>query len=266
MNTNIAFIGTGKMGQALIKGLLDFGMSRSRLTAADADPKIRRAIAKSLPIRVTADNVAAARGADIIVLAVKPQQLPEVIEGLAAHVSRRQVVISIAAGITLRWLEARLPGVPVVRVMPNLLVRVGLGFSAVARSQHTSARHLAMARAVFEAVGIVAELPERHFDAITAVSGSGPAYVFFLVKCWEEAARSLGLPAAAASDAIRQTLLGSALLLQSHEPAQQLIRQVASKKGTTEAALKVLARRNVSAHFAEALRAAATRSKALSWS
>jgi pyrroline-5-carboxylate reductase len=116
-------------------------------------------------------------------------------------------------------------------------------------------------------VGGVVELPERHFNAITAVSGSGPAYLFFLIHAWEEAARSLGLPASIVAQAIRQTVDGSVrLLCSSGEPAAVLIGKVASKGGTTEAALKVLSRRHVSAHFVQALRAAARRSKELSWS
>jgi pyrroline-5-carboxylate reductase len=174
-------------------------------------------------------------------------------------------VISIAAGRPLRWLQARLPGIAVMRAMPNLPATVGCGFSAVAAGCCATPRDRAMARALFGAVGQVLELPERHFHAITAVSGSGPAYVFFLARAWEQAARSLGLPPAAASSAIRQTLRGSLALLES-SPASpgELIAKVASKKGTTEAALTVLAKRRVSTHVIEALRAAARRSKALS--
>ena len=261
----IAFIGAGKMGQALIRGLLTSGVARAHLTAADADAGIRRAAAKAFRIRVTADNAAAARRADVVVIAVKPQQLPEVLPALARVIRRRQLVISIAAGTTLRWLQARLPGVPIVRAMPNLPATVGQGFTALARGRHAGARHLATARKIFEAAGTVVDLPERQFDAITAVSGSGPAYVFYLVKCWEDAARSLGMPASAASAAIRQTLVGSVALLESSGlPAEELIRRVASKKGTTEAALNVLARRRVASHFQEAVQAAARRSRALS--
>lgn len=263
----IAFIGSGKMGQALIKGLMASGTPARHLAAADADAGIRRAVANAFRIRVTADNAAAAKGADVLVLAVKPQQFPEVIGALSAHVTRTQLVISIAAGIPVRWLEQRLRGVPVVRVMPNLPATVGQGFAAMVRGRHATAKHLAVARTIFEAAGTVVELPERHFDAITAVSGSGPAYVFFLVACWEAAAKSLGLPPAAAAAAIRQTLVGSVALLESSGlPAGELIRRVASKKGTTEAALKVLAKRKVAAHVREAVQAAARRSRALRWS
>jgi pyrroline-5-carboxylate reductase len=216
---------------------------------------------------VTEDNLEVVRRSNIVILAVKPQQFAEVVAGIAPTITRGQLIISIAAGITLRWLQERLPDVPLVRVMPNLPATVGCGFSAVVLGRSTGARHRAKALALFQTVGEVVELPERHLDAITAVSGSGPAYVFFLVQMWEAAAASLGLPRSVAERAIRQTLEGSLRLLQaSGEPASVLMGKVASKRGTTEAALKVLARQRVSVHFMEALRAAARRSKELSWS
>ena len=255
------------MGQALIKGLLATGVSPRRLWAADAHDAPRRQVARRFRIRVTGDNIEVARHARILVLAVKPQQCPDVLKQLRGHLTSRHLVISIAAGITLRWLQTRLPGIAVVRVMPNLPAKVGCGFSVISIGRSTRPRHRATALALFGAVGDVLELPERHFDAVTAVSGSGPAYVFFLVQAWEQAARSLGLPPAAAASAIRQTLRGSVCLLRSSSAtAGALIGQVASKKGTTEAALTVLAQRRTARHLVEAIRAAARRSKALSWS
>ena len=262
----IGIIGTGTMGQALMRGLLARGLSRQRLLAADPNPVRRRQASRRFHVSVSDENVRVVKRAAIVILAVKPQQFPELLAQVAPHLSRRHLVISIAAGIRLRWLQERLPGVPLVRVMPNLPATIGRGFSAIALGRSAAARHRAIARAIFEAVGEVVELPERHFDAITAVSGSGPAYVFFLVQAWEEAARSLGLPPAVAARAIRQTLSGSARLLQaSAEPARVLTGKVASKGGTTEAALRVLAKRRVLAHLVEAIRAAARRSRALSW-
>ena len=255
------------MGQALMRGLLAQGVSRRALLAADADPVMRSTVQRRFHVRVTHDNVAVVRRCDVVILAVKPQQFPDVLRRIGSHVTRRQVVMSIAAGITLRWLQARLRGVPVVRIMPNLPATVGCGFSAIALGRAAGPRHRAIACAVFGAVGKVVELPERYFDAVTAVSGSGPAYVFFLVDAWERAARSLGVPSSVASMAIHQTLEGSVQLLRSAgEPASVLVGNVASKGGTTEAALAVLAKRRVAAHFLEALRAAARRSRELSWS
>jgi pyrroline-5-carboxylate reductase len=301
MNTlrglTIGIIGAGKMGQALIQGLLAHGLPPRALSAADPSGAARRAVSRRFRIRVTSRNRGVVQRSDVVVLAVKPQQFPELMAEIASALSPRprhqahrargrdvaphrgvtqgtrgsargapQLVISIAAGIRLRWLETRLPGIPLVRAMPNLTATVARGFSAIALGRRATARHRTIAESVFGAVGEVVELPERCFDAITAVSGSGPAYVFFLVRMWEAAARSLGLPKAVAERAIRQTLKGSVRLLEaSGEPPAALLAKVASKGGTTEAALARLAKRRVAEHFREALRAAANRSKALSF-
>ena len=142
---------------------------------------------------------------------------------------------------------------------------IGCGFAGVAAGRGTTQRHRGIALAIFGSVGAAVELPERHLNALTAVSGSGPAYVFFLVDAWERAAARLGLPPAVAARAIRSTLSGSARLLALNESPAELIRKVASKRGTTEAALTVLTRRRVAAHVIEALRAAARRARELSW-
>ena len=263
----VSVIGAGKMGQALLKGLLASGVSRHRLRAADASSMIRGRVSRRFGLTARQDNIVTARGADVIILAVKPQQMSEVTAQLAPHLRRNQLVISIAAGITLRWLQVRLKGLPVIRVMPNLPATVGSGFSAIAPGRAATVRHRAMAIALFGAVGAVCEVPERQLDAVTAVSGSGPAYVFFLAQIWQQAAQSLGLSPKVAERAIRATLEGSVRLWQaSGESPDVLINKVASKGGTTEAALKVLVTRRVAAHFLEALRAAARRSKELSCS
>lgn len=263
----IGFIGAGAMGQALMRGLIGRGVPRVSLSASDPSGQVRRAVRSVLRVRVGLDNLAVLRHADIVVLAVKPQQCPEVIAQIAPHLAGRHLVLSIAAGISLRWLEARLPGIPVVRAMPNLPATIGRGFATIALGREAAPAHRAIAFAIFGAAGDVVELPERHFDAITAVSGSGPAYVFFLAEAWLQAARALGLPQEIAEQAIGRTLEGSVELLRvSNEPASRLIQRVASKGGTTEAALSVLAARRVSASWVAALQAAARRSKALSWS
>jgi pyrroline-5-carboxylate reductase len=263
-NLSVGFIGAGTMGQALIRGLLAQGIAPRKLRAMEIDPAKRHAL-KRLGVAAMTDHRLLVQWADTIVLAVKPQQYPDVLSVLAPYLSRTQLVISIAAGITLRWLKARLPNQPIIRVMPNLPATVGCGFFAMAFNRAANLRHRTIARQMFSVAGKVVELPERYFDAITAVSGSGPAYVFFLVGAWSAAARTLGLPASIAKEAILQTLVGSARLLQTtREPASILLQKVASKRGTTEAALKVLAKRHVAAHVVEALHAAAKRSAALS--
>ena len=260
----IGFVGAGTMGQALIQGLMAQGVPCRLLGAADANMKTRHTVRARFGIWTTADNTALAERSDVIILAVKPQQCPEVARQLAGSLNRRHLVISIAAGVTLRWLVARLPGVPIARVMPNLPSTVGCGFAGISAGRGATRRHRDIALAIFGSVGAAVELPERHLNAVTAVSGSGPAYVFFLVEALERAARSLGLPAPVASAAVRWTLEGSVRLLEASgvSPAE-LISRVASKRGTTEAALAVLERRRVAAHVIEALRAAERRAREL---
>ncbi len=254
------------MGQALLRGLLATGIPARRLRAADPRASVRRAVAKALRIAVSPDGRAMVRNTNVIVLAVKPQQMADAVAAIAPRVTRRQLVVSIAAGIPVRWFETRLRGIPVIRLMPNLAATRGQAYTAMACGRHATARHRRLAVALCEAVGTAVALPERHFDAITAISGSGPAYVFFLADAWQAAARRLGLPAAVAARAVLQTLHGSlALLAEGRTPAARLIHRVASKGGTTEAALRVLARRRVRAHLLEAIAAAARRSRELSW-
>ena len=252
------------MGQALIAGLIARGVRPRALLAADPSGAARARL-RALGVRTTQDNCHVACEADIILLAVKPQEMPPVLEGIACCLTPRQLVISIAAGITLRYLSARLPKSPIIRVMPNLPATVRKGFTAYAGGRIATPRHRAAVHAIFGAVGEVVELPERLLDAVTAVRGSGPAYVFLLAQMWEEAAMVLGLPAGVAKRAVRQTLAGSVELLAGDRlTPREWIARVASKKGTTEAALRVLATRHVDRHFTEALRAAANRSRALS--
>jgi pyrroline-5-carboxylate reductase len=254
------------MGQALIQGLIRDGAARPALGAADRDAAARSAVRRRFRVWTTPDNAALVRRSDIIVLAVKPQQCPDVVAALAPSLETRHLVVSIAAGVTLTWLARRLPRARLMRVMPNLPATVGQGFSGIAAGRGATRRDRAVVRAMFEAVGDAVDVPERLLNAVTAVSGSGPAYVFLLVEAWERAARELGLPPRVAQLAVARTLEGSAKLLAA-TPASpgELIRRVASKRGTTEAALRVLARGRVAAHVRAAVRAAERRARALAW-
>jgi pyrroline-5-carboxylate reductase len=262
----IGFIGAGKMGAALIAGLRRAGVPGRRVLAADPDAAARRRAAR-MGARVTSDPCRVACAADVLVLAVKPQQMAGVLGPLTPCLAHRPLVVSIAAGVTLRWLQRRLPGCPVVRVMPNLPATVGCGFAALAAGRRVRPRHLRVAEALLGASGAVCRLPERHLDAVTAVSGSGPAYVLYLVASWQRAAQELGLPRGVAEQAIRRTLAGTLALWEaSGLPPAALIRQVASKGGTTEAALRQFARGRVGGQLRAGIRAAARRSRALAWS
>jgi len=252
------------MGTALIKGLLAVGVSRHRLLAAEIRPSQRRRVANTLRIRVTVDVAHVMAKSTIVVLAVKPQELGRIVTTMRAA-SRKPLVISIAAGITTRWLEQRLGRTAVIRAMPNTAARVGTSIVAVTRGRFATQQHLTLAQTLFQAVGETVIVPERLMNAVTAVSGSGPAYFFWLTAELARAGQAVGLPRATAARLARQTAIGSAgLLARSDEAPEALIAQVASKRGTTEAALKVFTRRRMAAIIRDAVRAAARRAAQLS--
>ena len=260
-------IGAGHMGQALIRGLLQAGVPSGRVVVVEADASTRQRARREFRVRgAPLDEVA--KRCDVIIIAVKPQDLPPVLDQLACGLrtrGRQPLVISIAAGVRLAALEGRLSRVPVVRVMPNLPAKVGCGISAIATGRAVRAPHLALARAIFGCVGEVIELPERLFDAVTAISGSGPAYLFLIFKALRDAGSRAGLPTSVAQRLALRTAAGSVELAEtSHQTLEDLIAQVASKRGTTEAALNVFRRRRLAEIIEAGVAAAIRRSRALS--
>ncbi len=218
-------------------------------------------------VHASADNRWAARDAQIILLAVKPQHMKSVLQDLGPVIRQSQLVLSIAAGMTTGFIETFLDkGVPVIRIMPNTPALVGQGAAAPSRAAATrKAAHEKMARGIMETVGTVVTVSEKDMDAVTAVSGSGPAYVFYLAEAMKEAGIRLGLAPHVADQLVRQTIKGAgALLAQSHEEAHTLRQRVTSPGGTTEAALKVMEKSKVRVIFLKALKGAAERSRELS--
>ena len=210
-------------------------------------------------------NAEAARQADTIVLAVKPQDMDVLLAELAPLVTPDRLIVTIAAGITTSAIERQLAdGVPVVRVMPNTPALVGEAMSAVAAGAHASADHLERAEELFRPVGKVVRLPESQLDAVTALSGSGPAYVFYLVEAMTDAGILLGLPRAVAHELIVQTVYGAAVMLrETGEHPVALREAVTSPAGTTIAAIRELENHGVRAAFLSALEAARDRSREL---
>jgi len=260
-------VGGGNMGEALIAGLVRSGHWKpSQITVCDVRPDQLAQLQLRYKVRASADNRWAARDADILLLAVKPQHMKHVLEELGPVIRKSQLVLSIAAGIPSSFIENYLAkGVPVIRIMPNTPALVGLGMAALARGGSAKEPHERMARGIMETVGAVVTVPEDHMDAVTAVSGSGPAYVFYLAEAMLGAGIELGLAPHVADQLVRQTLKGAgALLAQSHEEAHTLRQRVTSPGGTTEAALKVMEKAKVRAIFSKALRRAAERSRELS--
>jgi len=265
MKTRIGIIGGGNMGEALLKGLLEKGIvSRRNLRVGEPRRARRTLLRRRYRVRVLADNRAVAAFGDLLVLAVKPQEFPRLFQELGPLPKGRRL-ISIAAGIPTRWIERRSGKRSVMRAMPNLASRVGASITALARGRYVTAAHLAEAKILFGAVGEVVVVPEKKLDAITAVSGSGPAYVAYLAHVLMEAAHGVGLSGPLARNLVLQTFLGSSrYLLEEGVDPELFIRKVASKGGTTEAAFSVLNRAGLAGLFRRAVGAATRRSRQLS--
>jgi pyrroline-5-carboxylate reductase len=213
-----------------------------------------------------ADLAAVVRQSGIVILAVKPQNFEEVLAGIRPFVTRRHLIVSIAAGITCRYIEKRLgPGIRVARAMPNLPAQVGEAVTGICRGRFATSTDAETARQIFNCIGKTVVVEERLMDAVTAVSGSGPGYIFYFAECLEKAARSLGLKPELARELILQTLKGSARLLErSGEGAEVLRARVTSKGGTTQAALAVFEKNKTGKIVQRALAAARKRAKELS--
>jgi pyrroline-5-carboxylate reductase len=266
MTFRLAVLGAGNMGTALTGGILAAKIVRpSHVTVTDVNMAQSQALKKKFGTRIGKDNRAAVSNADVIALCVKPQHMGGVLEELAGHLGRQCLVISVAAGVQTDRIEKVLGKVPVIRVMPNTpaLLRAGaLGFSL---GRHAKPRHEAVAKKILSALGRVWKVPETHMDAVTALSGSGPAYVFYLAECLAQAGISLGLPPGLAEGLARQTVYGAGRMLdETEESAGELRRRVTSPGGTTAAALAVLVRGDVAGTFKKAVTAASRRSKELS--
>lgn len=251
----IAFIGAGNMASAIIRGLVSEGtLPPERILAADPEEARLQSLESKLGIRVTADNTKAVHEATVVVLAVKPQTFPQVLPVVSAALNRQVLVVSIAAGISTRLIERALPeGARVVRTMPNTPALVGAGATAIAGGAHATDEDLSLAETLFRSVGIAVRVPEDQIDAVTALSGSGPAYVFAMIEALRDAGAAEGLPEETALRLATQTVFGAArLLLEEGESPEVLRQRVTSPGGTTRAGLDALE----AAGFADALRGA----------
>ena len=261
----IALLGTGVMGSTLAAALIRSGHDPSDLLLSDRIGGRAEQVAGDLGTR-HADPEDAVAAADIVVLAVKPQDMAALVEEVHDHVRPEALVVSIAAAISTDFLERRLPeGASVVRVMPNTPALVDQGMSAMSPGSHCTPEHLDQARALMEHVGRVVVLDEGHQDAVTAISGSGPSYIFYVVEAMIEAGVLLGLPRDTSTELVTQTLYGAATMIrETGEHPTVLREQVSSPGGTSVAALRALEDHKVRAAFLTAMEAAARRSRELS--
>lgn len=262
----LGFIGAGNMAEALCKGVIRAGvLPEEEIIAGDVSAARRDYFARKLRVAVTADNEEVVKKCPIVLFAVKPQNMPDVLQALGPLFAKEQLVISIAAGISTAFIEKFLKeNTPVVRAMPNTPVLVGAGMVAISPGTHAGAQDCAAARRLFESAAGVIEVEEKLIDAVTALSGSGPAYFFYLIEAMVEAGVSEGLSYEEALKLAGSTCLGSAkLLLESGEKPDELRKKVTSPAGTTFAAISSMEADKVKAAIIKAVRSAAARSREL---
>jgi pyrroline-5-carboxylate reductase len=262
----IGFIGAGNMATALLQGLLRAGqVSPDHIVASDVRPERLVELGKAHGVRTTSDNVALLGDCDVIVLAVKPQVIDSVLEELGMRVRSEQIIVSIAAGVPLSHIEARMaPGSRVIRAMPNTPALVQAGATALAPGRCASADDVVVARAMFEAVGRVVVLGEAQLDAVTGLSGSGPAFVLLMIEAMADGGVKVGLPRDVAQILAAQTVFGAAkLLVETGEHPARLKDMVTSPGGTTIAGVHALESRGVRSAFMDAIEVATRRSAEL---
>ena len=259
-----AIIGAGVMGETLLSGLVRAGRRVDQLMVGEKRPERAKELEERYGVTVVSNREAATK-ADTVALVVKPQDMADVLDEITGHLRPGQLVVSLAAGITTAFIESRVPeGVAVVRVMPNTPALVDDGMAAISPGSHCDEAHLSEAESLMGSTGRVLRIPEKQMDAVTAISGSGPAYIFFVVESMIEAGVHLGLPRASATELVVQTLVGSAKMLRETGDHPVVLReQVTSPGGTTASALRELEIHRVRAAFLAAMEAARDRSRQL---
>ncbi|WP_103517338.1 pyrroline-5-carboxylate reductase [Streptomyces sp. SM10] len=264
MPQTVAVLGTGKIGEALLSGMIRAGWRPADLLVTTRRTERAEKLRTRYGVKAVT-NAEAAKSADILILAVKPQDMSTLLSELAPHLTADRLVISAAAGITTGFIEGSLAaGTPVVRVMPNTPVLVDEGMSVISAGSHATGEHLDHAESIFGGVGKTLRVPESQQDAATALSGSGPAYFYFLVEAMTDAGILLGLPRAQAHDLIVQAAIGAAVMLRdSGEHPVKLREAVTSPAGTTISAIRELENHGVRAALIAALEAARDRSREL---
>jgi pyrroline-5-carboxylate reductase len=260
----IGFIGGGNMAEAIIKGVKgqESGVRRDILVSEPREDR-RKYLQQTYGIKTTGSNKEVASSCNIIILAVKPQNMAVVLDEIADLITEDKTVVSIAAGITLSYLQSKLKTKKLIRVMPNTPAIVQEGMSVMSLCECFSDRDIAIVRDIFMSVGKVLTLPEKYIDTVTAVSGSGPAFVALFIEAMIEAGGKMGLSKDNASELAIQTLIGTAKLLDTGMPPVKLREMVTSPGGTTAAGLKVFEEKGFKDIVYDALHAAKKRAEEL---
>ncbi len=260
--TTIAVLGAGKIGESLLSGLLHAGYAPGDLLFTERHPERAAELTKTHGVR-NAEIEEAVGLADVLVVAVKPQDIDALLDEMIPALTADKLVVTLCAGLPTAMFERRFPsGTPVVRVMPNTPMLVGEAMSAVSAGAHAEESHLRLVEEMLGSVGHVARVPETQQDAVTALSGSGPAYFFYLVEAMIDAGILLGLPRAVAAQLIVQSAVGAATMLRDREEGHPVIMReaVTSPAGTTIAGIRELEKHGVRAALIDAIEAAHSRS------
>lgn len=258
----IGFIGGGNMAEALIRGMVEEG--KKDIIVSEPREERRSFLEKRYGVSTTPDNIEAVKASEVVVLAVKPQQMAEVLGEIAPAVTGEHTIVSIAAGITLGFIQDRLKSNRVIRAMPNMGAQVGEGMTALSLCECFGGKGVDTAKEIFMASGRVLMLPEKYIDAVTALSGSGPAFVALFIGAMAEAGERAGLTHDDALSLAVQTAVGTAKLLDEGLEPRKLIEKVRSPGGTTAEGLKVFEDKGLEGIVLEALEAARRRAKELS--
>jgi pyrroline-5-carboxylate reductase len=266
LGTTIAFLGAGNMAEALVKGLLRAHVAAPHeILCADRRTERGPELTHKYGVRFTGDNLAAAREAGIVVLSVKPQAMNKLLEEIKPALDQSKLVISIAAGVPIAAIERKVGhGVRIIRTMPNTPALVGAGATALSPGEHATEADLVQARALFEAVGLAVVVEEPLLDAVTGLSGSGPAYIFLIIEALADGGVKAGLARDQAQELAAQTVLGSAqLLIETGEHPGRLKDQVTSPGGTAIAGLHTLEAGGLRTTLMDAVESATNRSREL---
>jgi pyrroline-5-carboxylate reductase len=262
----IGFIGTGNMAQAIMKGVLGSGMKRRvSVCGFDTYTETAQKAKKAYKIKIMPDNASLIKNSDVVVMAVKPQNMEEVLSVSGGFFTGEQVIISIMAGVSIKKIQGFVPRVPVVRVMPNMPALVGEGACGFSASKQVKPSALKLAKEILETFcKVTYMLPESQIDSVTALSGSGPAYFFYYAEAMMSAAVEMGFDKEKAKMLIAQTMIGSGrLIMESGDTPEQLRIKVTSKGGTTQKALETMDASDMKLTIANAVKAAKVRAQEL---
>ncbi|MBN1385335.1 MAG: pyrroline-5-carboxylate reductase [Elusimicrobia bacterium] len=264
-NKKIGFIGAGNMAEALINGIIKSGIPGRNILVSDINSKRLNYISKKFRIKKVPCNTAVVKASNIVFIAVKPHHVEEVLKKLSNSFNDKKLLVSIAAGIKTSKIEKYVRNIPVIRVMPNTPALLGLGAIAISRGKYAKFADMKTAEKLLKSCGVVVTVGEGQMDAVTAISGSGPAYIFYIAEAMRKTAVKMGLSEKNAKDLVNQTLLGASnMLIETGEEPEMLRKKVTSKGGTTEAAFKYLLKKGFANIFQKAILSAKNRAGKIS--